>query len=211
MHLGWRGMGLAAAFGWAVGCGGIVVVDSEGAGGSGAAPTGSGMTTAISVTATGQGGGGPQGVCDALCAIGGALGCDWGESDCLAQCLQFYTEAGTCSGQLDAYFACVLSSLADCEVWGSPCDPYLEAYLECMNGSSGCDEYECIDGSDGSCGCKGYCNGQVVDATCVAEASGSLSCSCVADGQVLGTCQGSVDACNPESGCCAAYFFSFDE
>lgn len=213
--LGWLGMGVAAAFGWAVGCGGNVVVDHEGAGGSGAATTGpGGMTTAISVTSSstaGQGGGNPQTLCEGICALGESLSCAWGDSDCFPECIQSYAQAGGCSAELDSYYACALGSIVDCEVFIPQCDPYLAAYEECLFSSSGCDEYECFGGSDGSCGCKGYCNDQTIESTCVLEASGALSCSCIADGDLLGYCQGSGDACNPESGCCSAYFFGFDE
>jgi hypothetical protein len=207
MYLRLLGMGLAAALGWAAGCGGNVVVDGEGAGGSGGTTTtGPGGPT----TTTGPGGDPPT-TCEALCGLLDQLDCGAGAT-CVSDCLDFYAATSDCSAEVDAYFSCVIANSTDCNLDPVECEVALQKFDECLNGTTGCTgSVECYGGSDGSCGCKGYCNNQDVSVDCAPDPSGYYLCGCVMGGELVGTCQELNPTCDLQGGCCAPYFFGFEE
>lgn len=209
MYLRWLGLGLVAALGWAAGCGGNVVVDSDGSGGAGGTTTTGpgGPTTGPGGPTTGPGG--DPTICAGLCNYMEQHQCGV-EPDCVAECLDFYATQ-TCIAELDAYFGCVLTYSTSCDLYAPECEGALNEYDQCVNGSSGCaGSVECYGSSDGSCGCKGFCNGTDVSVDCAPGPSGVFDCSCVMAGSLIAVCQEDVATCDIQGGCCAPYFFGFE-
>jgi hypothetical protein len=205
------GLGVAAALGWAAGCGGNVVVDEAAGGGGGSGSTSSGGPSSSNATGSSTGPGGPTGttgtggngqLCASVCELLEQLQCT--EDNCVESCLDAYAQAPGCAPQLDAYIVCLLQNTTSC---GAPpvCDGALSSWEQCANGGCGGD-LECWAGPDGSCGCKGFCSGAEVGVECAPDPSGLFTCQCALGGQVIATCQEPNPSCSIESGCCAPFF-----
>jgi len=208
MDMKWLGVGLTAALGSALGCGGNVVIDEES---SGTTTTGTTGTTSTTGTTTTTGTVDPGGTCQQICQILGQFGCDPGTpEECVASCLSLYDQQPACAPQLTGYLECVLGNISSCEVPPVCIDP-LNAYEQCTS-SAGCQDVECSGSSDGSCACKGFCAGQDLAVECGTGPSGELACQCFAGGGLVGSCvENGGAACSFELGCCAPFFFGFGE
>jgi hypothetical protein len=201
MKMRWLGVGLLGALGWAVGCGGNVVVDTGSGGGTGAG----GSSTQGPGSSSSSSGGGPDAACQAACQALGQLGC---LSDSVEQCVsdcKVLFEEPSCSAELEAYLQCLGANVTTCDL-PPACIDASNAFDQCLNGG-GCQNLECEGGSDGSCGCKGSCFGQDVAVECSPSPSGELACQCLMSGALVGTCVDSTAPCSPDTGCCAAFFF----
>lgn len=199
MMKGLLGMGLAAALAWAAGCGGTVVVDGTGQGGGAGGPSTTGSGT-------------PQTRCSMLCNSFAAAGCADADT-CPGDCLGIYDLAPGCAPAVDAYLDCIIASFpTDCAP-PSQCIAAAAQLAACIEGtgpSPGCSgEVDCYGGSDGSCGCKGLCDGVEASVDCVPGPAGTFDCACVANGAQVGTCQEANPTCDIQSGCCAPLIFGF--
>lgn len=188
-------------------CGGKVVVDGPGS--SGAGGTGGGSTSTFPSTGTfpppdtgPTTGTGPSDLCAELCTFWQNANCPM--NDCPGQCAILFQTAGSCTPELTAEIQCILAHPDQASSCGKPsaCDATLLAYGECIAPQNGCDNQDCFESSDGSCGCKGTCNGLNVDVEC----KDSL-CTCNANGKQVGICKEAAPTCDPQGGCCASVFF----
>jgi hypothetical protein len=202
MERKWLGVGLLGALGWALGCGGDVVVDVGSGGGTGdggRSNQGPGSSTST---------GGDLGAeCQAVCGALGQLGClSTPIEECVAGCEDLFVQAPpSCSALADAYLQCLIANVTNCDL-PPECTSASNQIEQCMSGG-GCEAVECGGGSDGSCACKGSCFGQDLSVDCAPSPSGELVCECFASGNPVGTCVESAAPCSFDSGCCAAFFF----
>lgn len=197
MTKGLLGMSLAAALAWAAGCGGNVVVDGQGGEGASSSTTGSGT---------------PQTRCSTMCDLLASSGCS-DTTTCPSDCLGIYDAAPGCVPEVDAYIDCIIANFSPSCAPPLQCLAVAEQLAVCVAGtnpSPGCaDGVECYGGSDGSCGCKGLCNGVEASVDCAPGPSGAFDCICAANGTQVGTCQEASPTCDIQSGCCAPFIFGF--
>lgn len=207
MEMKWLGVGLTAALGWALGCGGNVVIDEGSGGATTTGTTGTTSTTGTTTTTTGTVD--PGGTCQKFCLVLAQLGCDTGSQDeCVASCLSLYDQQPACAPQLTGSLECLLGNMSSCEL-PPVCIDAQNAYEQCTS-ASGCQDVACSGASDGSCECKGFCAGQDLAVECAPGPSGELACQCFAGGGFAGSCvENGGAACSFDGGCCAQFFFDF--
>lgn len=181
-----------------------MVVDAPGSGGSGGG---------VSVTSTGVGQvsvvssstGGPS-LCAQACAAIQAKGC--GDAKCVADCQQSYVDAGPCTSLLDAVALCYITSTnPDCT---NPveCQGAVQKYAACIQPGT-CGNQDCSGSSDGTCDCKGSCNGSTLQVQCT-PGNATDFCVCIKDGTPIGKCtepQTNGTSCDLVNGCCGSMFF----
>lgn len=182
-------------------CGGNVIVDNgAGAGGAG----GSG----------GFGGSNVLPLCEQFCADVSDFGCGAG-STCVDDCNDLFAQTPSqCDDELAAYISCYDEKLPQfgCDA-ANACSDVVSAFADCMSngaggaggGPGGCGMADCFGSSDGSCGCKGECFGQIRAVECSPQ-NGAITCQCSLDGSFLGTCSDSSGSCDLEASCCSVYF-----
>jgi len=223
---------VVGALSWVAACGGNVVVEpgtggggqggTGGPGGIGGTPTTTGptTTTTTTTTTTGVGGGEQQGLCQKACTQLAQMMCDGAGPSCTADCADFFESIqSSCKDEFAAYLACFIAVLPQvgCNPEQPVCEKEVNAYGNCENGSGGaggsgvgggsvgCDEIQC-SGDINSCGCKGFCQGQVWTAECKAQGN-QYDCNCYVDGNQVGACNEFNSPCDIEFGCCSDFFF----
>jgi hypothetical protein len=230
-------------FSFTLGCGGNVSVDKSaphGAGGGATSGTatdtqgggGMGLSTATGTgTVTGTTGTGTVtgttgtgtitgNLCEEICSVLVANGCQTGGgglADCTNQCNGSLAKAGACAPQLVAVYECMKPFLAQCpKDTPAQCNDAVQAYATCsQNGGGGACGPATCGGSGGpggaiSCDCQQTCKGTPLEASCTTQ-NGQTSCNCSAGGSAVGSCSGpsSNDPCNLQSGCCAKAFAQY--
>lgn len=203
-----KGLPLIGALGISalVGCGGNVVVDPPGggpggSGGEGGTPT---VTTPTGTTTTGVD---VPSYCLVFCQEIVPTGCvEGGLSECQQGCADAFEQFPMCQDELKGLYDCLLAEELgpNCDI-GTSCDDEIEVFTVCFNGSS-CTEYGCEGDPDG-CACEGDCNGNYVETFCKDDGQGGFYCSCVVNGEGIGTCEGAA-ACGIFDSCCAELFAS---
>lgn len=186
------------------GCGGNVVVDGPGTGGSGG-EGGNGTTSGSTTSSTTVS---PPSYCAAFCNQYSSLGCLGGTdvNDCTDGCVSAFQQYESCEAELQGLYDCILGEVAQqgCALNGEVCQKESISFAECTSTTGSCFEYAC-DFFDGGCYCDGECGGSYLEAQCK-DAGSSYFCSCMVDGQEVGTCEGSPE-CGIFAGCCSGYFF----
>ena len=213
----WKSLlGLAGVAGvsMVVGCGGNVVVDGPGGVGGGGAggstvttPTGDTLTTAPSTVPTDVD---PAAYCDWFCDQLEASGCLLGipPGQCDGTCAQLFKAVGDCKPQLKAYYDCAVAAFpSGCDI-DDDCEQAFALLDECVSGP--CKEYGCPLGGDGYCSCEGFCEGSYLVTDCESSADGYLSCYCLQDGQLVGTCDQEQSTCSILESCCTSIFLGSD-
>lgn len=200
------GIGLSA-------CGGSVVVETTAGGDGGGGSGGAGGSSGV-------GGDAQQATCAKLCAVGAGFGCDISGDECIPSCLDgFASMPADCRDEYAAFLDCASAAIpqAGCELVDQ-CTGEAFAIGTCLGGAStgsgpgpdpgpGCDGSDCV-GSDTSCACKGFCNGEARAVECSAQGD-TFACTCSLDGSQVGTCTepiGQSTFCDLEFGCCSAFF-----
>jgi hypothetical protein len=194
---------IVLALGALAACGGKVVVDGQaGAGGSG----GQGSVTASSST-----GSDPlqEAACTKYCASAGEKGCPGG-GDCQARCLAMFVDG--CVPQITTLLSCTPPSLGtDCLIElpnnEADCPTAVGSAINCLTSLAG---FTCVtDGSN--LGVNGACFGtskcDIGELSIKCDSQGT--CTCAADGQVVGTCKNLIagaDFCSVRASCCTPLF-----
>lgn len=181
-------------------CGGKVVVDAPVGGDGGAGGTGAGGTTITTSTSTVTTG--PGDLCAQICTFWDQSGCTM--SDCATECAAAFQTAGSCTDELITVLQCIIAHPDPAGGCGMPaaCTAAFESYQSCIAPTS-CTDTSCFQSSDGSCGCKGLCNGLTVAVECT-----NGLCTCNANGMQIGQCKEAAPSCDPVGGCCGALFFA---
>jgi hypothetical protein len=191
-------------------CGGKVVVDLPGGGGGGAGGTGAGAGTPTTGSViptgpvTGPGpttGTGPTDLCSQLCAFWENANCPMNK--CGAQCAAEFQTAGPCIDKLTSAIQCIITHPGEASMCQMPssCIGIINSYQSCVEPND-CDNGTCAIGPDGSCACKGVCDGISLDVECAGGA-----CKCHQNGSFVGSCNEPAPACDFFNGCCAQFFF----
>jgi hypothetical protein len=143
--------------------------------------------------------------CQARCQSMIDRGCS---ADSLEVCVQ-QCEAGNmapeCTAQYIAVLECQAAEQMVCNEVPAACQDEVQAWGGCMNG--GCVPSGCSGGTS-DCSCDADCGGTAVTVECAQGSGAEITCTCIADGATLGTCQnqGSLPECSPPESCCASLF-----
>lgn len=213
------------------GCGGIVNFSPDGGeggsgavggGGSGPSNTNNSSNSNTNVVSTG-----PQSTCDQFCQeFGGCLGTD----DCPSFCDAFFSQG--CEAQAQSLLQCIIDQAPpNCVFPEDLCSAQQSSYNQCVNAGA-CVTDECGFG-DTECQCFGACNGLKVEQYCFNTFAGGddatgtsvgtgpgggggeapppldYFCNCYIEGNYVGDCSTTGNACSLESGCCQQYTFDF--
>lgn len=194
------------------GCGGKVVMDSDGAGqsnGSGGATSSGPSTSTSSGTSisTDPNVPGVTQACVEYCEAIEVQGC-FDVQDCHGRCMAIYVPE--CIPEVEAALACLPPWLSDQCVTGYPynsddgCMWLMDDLFDCSFAALGnCDS---TDGT-GSLGCTGetQCPGTQLDVECDEDGQ----CLCIQDGVLVGSCAMPFvggDACSPGYHCCRPFY-----
>jgi hypothetical protein len=194
--LPWLGLFIATA----AACGGKVIVDGPN-GGEGGAGGSSSSTVAPSTGTLPSTSTGPSDLCAELCSLWSQSGCNM--DDCPGQCASVFQTAGACIDELTSAIQCIIAHPNETTLCDMPtsCIGQIDAYQSCISPAS-CGDLGCVGGSDGSCGCKGTCNGEQVFVACKDNL-----CTCGKNGEQVGICKEAQPSCDPLGGCCADILF----
>jgi hypothetical protein len=187
------------------GCGGNVIVESSGGGGSGGGPStgGSTPTTSTSSSTTTP----PATYCASVCAVADQYGCLEGSSvaECVAACVDLFNQYPGCATQITDLYDCALEEVGTNCTPLSTCDAEAQAFSECTSGTSPCGSGSCLS-NEVSCSCQGQCDGVSYSVDCK-QADNGIFCSCVSNGQEVGTCYDGSLSCDIFDSCCSGFFF----
>lgn len=203
-----RAFALAAVAAALTACGGKVVVDGSAAGGGGA---GGGPPVEVATSSTTGGSSIAESTCQSFCEVAGKTGCPAG-GDCQTRCLATFVDA--CADELKSALDCAGPFLQPGCVIGYPesaagmsCANVVTAAVQCLSGVAGftCSTNDQTGGGDGSCTGKAWCSLGALSMSC----DGQGTCTCVANGQAIGTCKnliGGTELCSVTASCCTALF-----
>jgi hypothetical protein len=176
---------------------------ADGAGG-GVPPSTSVSTPGDATTASTGSGAGPDALCAAICEKLARL-CG-PEDNCAHDCIDIFDDIRGCDAEIAVFLECVNEHLTSCDP-GDFCEDERDAIGTCV--SAGCTPAECAGGSTSggeiSCDCTSQCPNGVVEEACTSN-GGAAICTCLLNGQTVGTCT-EMDAfqCDPVEGCCAEF------
>ncbi len=205
----------------ATSCGGKAIIDSGvGVGGTGASSTSSsgtgGTSSGTGGTSSGTGGTGGGTIAEACAQVCALLEqCDQTEPGCIQECQ--IGVSPDCESEYHGWLTCLASFMGPpaCEM-PFQCEDELDLYSMCEGGPEPpppCSPGPCYTGSDGSCGCEAMCPGGLYATDCAPSGGSMATCTCSINSNPIGSCtdQLGMEACDIYTGCCAPFFFGYDE